>query len=282
MPYFQIRGFAPPGVLESLSVPKRGPCSLCRTYQKAYSRKRLADELRLFGLMLNRTEGSAPGALVMVSGGKDSLSALFVAKETLKWNVSAFLFDNGFIPKAVVEQTRQICERLRVPLHVETMLLAEKRAFAHLVASVTPDGATPCDLCAHGMNDAIARLAQRSGFSQVILGTNFYASWGSYPSALSQVPNPLTGQPLQYLNLPYAVGITSAQTRANVKQLGARIIEMKGVSTNCRVPEIVQRRIGRELGHIPELEVMSLEVMVGHLPRAEALRTLRAKATPAA
>lgn len=275
--YFQIRGFAPYPLLEELKVPARGPCSLCRAYLKAFDAARVADELKLFGVMMGRTGASDLGGIVSVSGGKDSLSTLYLAKARMKWKVAAFLFDNGFIPKPVVDQTRALCERLNVPLYVERFDKPTQKAFAKRVDSVTPTGATPCDACAYGMYDALAALGERLGTRNVITGTNFYATWGRYPSALAVRTQP-GDKPFTYLNLPYALGVTSTQARQNVKKLGAQVIDMKGVSTNCRVPELVQKRIGRKLGHVPELEVLSLEVMVGHMPRSEALKTLRKKA----
>jgi PP-loop superfamily ATP-utilizing enzyme len=265
MSFFQIRGFARMGALESLEVPARGPCSLCRLYDEAYSAKGVRDDLAAFELMLPK---KGPGAIVALSGGKDSLSTLYLSKVVRGWNVTAYLFDNGFIPREVINQARALCDAVDVELHVESLRGEAKRSFAREVAEVTPTSRTPCDACGLGMNAGIEKLCERLGVSQVIFGTNFYASWLDRPSALA-----FNGK-RTYLNLPYALGVTAAQARRNVKKLGGNIIQMKGMSTNCRVPGLVDARIGRKLGHVPELEVLSLEVMVGHLPRAEALRSL--------
>jgi PP-loop superfamily ATP-utilizing enzyme len=269
MSYFQIRGFA--RGLSTLKVPARGACSVCCAYDAAYSAKGVRDDLKAFELAMAQVPAPGPAAVVALSGGKDSLSALYLARAVRGWRVAAYLFDNGFIPAPVIAQAQRVCDALGVTLEVDTLEGARRRAFARSVATVTATGATPCDACALDVNRGLERLCARLGTPQVIFGTNFYGSWLDRPSPLA-----FTGG-LTFLNLPYALGITAAQARANVKALGAVIHEFKGVSSNCRVPELVQRRIGRTLGHVPELEVLSLEVMVGHLPRAEALRTLEAK-----
>ncbi|HEY0880613.1 MAG TPA: hypothetical protein VGD87_03725, partial [Archangium sp.] len=96
MPLFQIRGFARMGLLEHLTVPSRGPCSLCRAYDEAFSQQALDEELAQFETMLARRK-KGPAALVAISGGKDSLSTLYLARKR-GWRVEGYLFDNGFIP----------------------------------------------------------------------------------------------------------------------------------------------------------------------------------------
>jgi PP-loop superfamily ATP-utilizing enzyme len=270
MPLFQIRGFARMGLLEHLTVPTRGPCSLCQAYEEAFSQKALDDELAQFETMLARRK-KGPAALVAISGGKDSLSTLYLARKR-GWRVEGYLFDNGFIPAEVIDQARRLCEGAGVELHVDSLAGAARKRFAREVATVRADGPTPCDACGVQMNEGLARRCAELGIDQVIYGTNFYASWLDRPSALAFHAGGLAA-----LNLPYALQVTAAQARRNVKQLGGKVMELKGVSSNCRVPGLVQDRIGRTLGHVPELELLSLEVMVGHLPRAEALRVLAAK-----
>lgn len=276
MPLFQIRGFARLGLLEALRVPPRGACTVCRAYDAAVTPRHLAEDLAHFEAMLARAPASGPAALVALSGGKDSLSTLYLARVVKGWRVEGYLFDNGFIPPQVVAQAQRLCDGVGVRLHVDTLRGRARAAFAREVGAVTATGPTPCDTCASHLNRGLARRCEALGIDQVIFGTNFYASWLDRPSALGAFQAP-DGRALATLNLPYALGVTAAEARRNVRKLGGRVIEMKGVSTNCRVPELVQRRIGRTLGHVPELEVLSLEVMVGHLPRRAALRALAAK-----
>jgi hypothetical protein len=272
MSFFQIRGFA--RALGSLEVPARGPCTVCRAYDTAFSEQGLADDLTQFEWSLGQVKGDGPKAVVAVSGGKDSLSTLYLAKVVKGWPVAAYLFDNGFIPKDVIEQARAMCARVEVPLHVESLRGERRTSFAKAVASVTATGPTPCDACGLGMNAGLARLCKRLGTPNVIFGTNFYASWLDRPSALALHPGK---PPLLALNLPYAMRVTAREAKQNVTALGATVLQQQGVSTNCRVPGLVEARIGRTLGHVPELELLSLEVMVGHLSRREALRTLEAR-----
>jgi PP-loop superfamily ATP-utilizing enzyme len=272
MPFFQIRGFA--RALGTLTVPTRGPCTVCQAYDAAFSRRGLADDLAQFEWSLSQVAGRGPRAVVAVSGGKDSLSTLYLAKVVKGWPVAGYLFDNGFIPRDVIAQARAVCDRLEVPLHVDSLRGTRRTGFAKAVATVRADGPTPCDTCGRGMNAGLARLCAALGAPNIIFGTNFYASWLDRPSAVALHPGPT---PLLALNLPYALGVTAHEARANVKRLGATVLQQRGVSTNCRVPGLVEARIGRALGHVPELELLSLEVMVGHLTRREALRALAAR-----
>ncbi|CAD7780223.1 MAG: hypothetical protein KIIPBIDF_01307 [Candidatus Methanoperedenaceae archaeon GB50] len=56
--------------------------------------------------------------IVPVSGGKDSIYVLYVAKEILKLKVLAINFGNPFSNPIAVENVKKTCEKLGVELRV--------------------------------------------------------------------------------------------------------------------------------------------------------------------
>jgi hypothetical protein len=105
----------------------------------------------------------------------------------------------------------------------------------------------------------------------VVYGTNYFSAWADRPFAVSR----RRGTDALQINLPFAMRRTAADTRSALKALRAEPIPIEGVTSNCLVPSLVQRSVRPQLGHVPELEDLSLEVMVGHMTRAEALAHLR-------
>jgi PP-loop superfamily ATP-utilizing enzyme len=266
--FYLSRHHFPEALVRTFEVGDDGICSICKAYAASYRPAGIAQDLARF-----RTACETTGAVLGLSGGKDSLSALYLAHEVLGVRVYPVLFDNGYIPQPVIDQARAVCERLSLPLEVRTHVGAGQATFRELVTGATVHAPPPCDACARSAWVAFDDVAAERGTSWVIFGTNYYAAWASRPYAASQRLN-AAGRVMFHIHLPYALGVTRTRTLANVRSLGATPAKMPGVSTNCQVPAIVQRRLGAVLGHVPEREDLSIEVLVGHLTRDDALADL--------
>jgi hypothetical protein len=167
---------------------------------------------------------------------------------------------------------------LDIPLHILGPSDEEARAFSRMVAEAEVGKGTPCAACARMMMTRFLALCDQVGASWIILGTNYFASWETVPRATLRQRTP-TRRLVTNINLPYAMGLTHDDTARHLQQLGVKpLMSLPGVSTNCRVPGLVQLRVAPALGHAPELEDLSMEVMVGHRPRESAVCELRRKA----
>ncbi|MCC7110669.1 MAG: 7-cyano-7-deazaguanine synthase [Deltaproteobacteria bacterium] len=263
--YEGMRFFLHPHLSRSPAAPVRigddGRCSFCALYEERFSPAFLGAERQRF-------EEDARPVLVLFSGGKDSAAAL---ARTLKMGkrAHALLFDNGFVPREVVEQAQRTCDRLGVPLFVER----GGADLAGALAQLDVNGRTPCEACINAVWVHAARRARELDVSYVVQGTNYWATWSLFP-----VGTRLLVEDRMVIHLPFVTHQSAEETRALLREVGFEPAELAGVSSNCRVPERVQERVAEALGHVPELEDLSLEVMVGHLSRAEAVETLRQKA----
>jgi hypothetical protein len=108
-------------------------------------------------------------------------------------------------------------------------------------------------------------------------GSNYWAAWQDQPLPAVRVVTP-GGRSVALVHLPYLMGRTRADTMALLNELDFSPARLRGVSSNCRVPAIVQDGVSAAVGHVPELEDLSLEVLVGHLTREEAIEELYRKA----
>src|SRR5438128_11675665 len=98
MQHYMNRRAIPATLLWAYHIDDDGICNVCRAYDAAFDAERV--RLQLTQLIVGARAG---GAVVAFSGGKDSLSTLYIAKERLGLDVVAFLFDNGFMPSVVGE-----------------------------------------------------------------------------------------------------------------------------------------------------------------------------------
>ena len=253
----------PHRLVKDMAIAADGVCSLCRAYARDFDAAavdRERDEL------LCHSRG-AP-VVVALSGGKDSLSTLWLARRVLALEVRAVLLDNGFIPAAVLEVARAACARLDVPLTITALAGDERASFASLVAGDAAGTILPCGACSRYIERALVDVARDAGARMLLLGTNFFASWGKRPSSITSSGASMV------LHLPYALGVKRADVESHLDALGVRPVAGLLGSTNCRVPGLMQSR-AKTRGHTIDVEDLLLEVLVGHLTRDEALRRAR-------
>ncbi len=258
----------PRRLVVNMRIDDDGVCSLCHAYARAFDAAKLARE-RAELLEMTR----AGPVVVALSGGKDSLSTLWLTRTTLGLaadRVRAVLLDNGFIPGEVVDVARAACAKLDVHLGVARLDDASLAAFAGVV---TEDDATrelPCSACSRHLERALLDVARDVHASALVTGTNFFASWGVRPSAFTSTRGALKQAKLPVVHLPYMLGVKRADVEKNLDALGVRPVRGLPGSTNCRVPGLLQARATAR-GHTVDVEDKLLEVLVGHLGRDEAL-----------
>lgn len=263
----------PHRLVKHISIDDASVCSLCRSYQRDFEPRALDNERdELLAL------GNGAPIILALSGGKDSLSTLWLARQVLGLDVRAVLLDNGFIPAEVLEVARAACARVATPLTITRLDPPQALAFASLVATDEVASELPCGACSRYIERALVEVARAAGARALVLGTNFFASWGKRPSSMTSstasLPAPPIGGPgdaVPAFHLPYAMGVKRADVERNLAAFGVRPVAGLSGSTNCRVPGLLQRRAA-ERGHTIDVEDLLLEVLVGHVTRDEALR----------
>lgn len=272
-----------PRALLPITLDDDGVCSVCRAFARDRDPDAWRDDVEQCAF-----EIAAVGrpAILALSGGKDSLATLALCRRH-DIDVVCALYDNGFVPAAVVERARAVCARLGVELVVLRADDDDARQLASAVATASPTTVAPCVHCAAQMGRRFGQLADERGAPWLISGTNYPARWdiaddGRGVIAASHALTTPSGRVWRVLHLPFALGLTHGALRATLHDIGVDLDEVTaavgGISSNCRVPGLVQARVGAALGHVPEQEDLALEVLVGHRDRDDALAELRRKA----
>src|SRR5581483_6378540 len=140
----------------------------------------------------------------------------------------------------------------------------------------TIDESHPCEDCGHLISDALYATVDAVEANVVLAGSNYFTAWTDRIHATSTQKTG-SDRSVTVAHLPFALGLTREDVLANVKAAGGTVVDAPGISSNCKVPDVVNGRLGAKLGHVPELEDLSLEVMVGHRTRASAIAELERK-----
>jgi uncharacterized protein len=114
---------------------------------------------------LRKTIAAKGSMLVSYSGGVDSTLLAIVAKEVLEKNTSCVLLDSQVVPRADIDQARQIARELRLDLDIISVPLMEHKEFRK----------NPSDRCYHCKKISVPYLRQRAeerGFACIADGIN--------------------------------------------------------------------------------------------------------------
>jgi hypothetical protein len=240
------------------------------TYKQNFDPDILASELETF-LSTPREAGATLDAVVAFSGGKDSTISLYLAREQYGLDVVAVLVDNGFIPTPVINNGRQLCERLGVELVVLPI------EFAPQLKRMMDDGFKkeyPCYACTSLFHEEIRSWCVRSRINRVVLGRNWWRWLEPEVRAVRWIKDEESELDIQFLSLPFALGLKEEQVTATLKGIGWSPVKIHGNSTNCLIPGLVEHTLYQRLGYHPELNLLCREVISGYLDKENAKREL--------
>lgn len=149
---------------------QEGVCNYCLEFEKAEQLHRSVVERKdEFVEILEAHRGQGEyDCLMMLSGGKNSVYALYLLREQYKLSVLSFTFDNGFESEAALENVRRVVDVLEVD-HLYLRPTHVKRLFRFLLHS----GVKPfvlCPLCKSAMNTTAWKMAKKFGIGLIISG----------------------------------------------------------------------------------------------------------------
>lgn len=245
-------------------------------------RDRIADPVAA-GLLTPRPGRGAVDALVALSGGKDSLATLLIAKRELGLSVAALTLDNGFLLDPALAACRSWCDELDAPLTVIRDAMHDDVRGALARRNLTP---WPCVACFDRLSRALITEATRLGGPAIVTGLRYRWPGGSACARASQAfaayaPSP-AAETLWVVNLPAAVGLAEAEERELLARHGWADPGIAGHSTNCLLPAHFERLHLERLGRPHEsARFVSLEARQGVISREVAIERTRADAPPA-
>lgn len=256
--------------IPNIYIGSDGLCNMCMTYQKNFKLEILNSELETF-INTPREEGAKLDAVVAFSGGKDSAAALYWAKKKLNLEVVAVLVQNGFIPEQVIDNGRDLCDKLGVELVVLNIELAP---FLKDMMDRNFTNGYPCYKCGEMFHKEIQIYCGTKGINRVILGRNWWRWIEPEVRSVRWVKDEASGLNLQFFSLPFALQLTEKEVLKMLDDIGWKTLKIHGNSTNCVIPGLIEYPIYQRLGYHPELNLLSREVIAGFLDKEEAKEQL--------
>lgn len=276
-----LRFFWPAREFE-LEVPPGRPCSFCADVERYLDRDALRAEREAF-------LADATGPLFLAySGGKDSTAALYHLRRELDVPVVAVLFDNGFIPAAVIDYARGVCAELGAELIVDAgdggPRRRLRRGFARRlrVAFRGPHNDV-CAICGKTFMRRFRQIMAARGADSIALGNNFWVH-SPHTSPPGVGPDRMTathrathpdGRTVRRIHLTFAASITHRRIQAILDEIGFHDAGFTGYTTNCVLSDFqdhTRERDGQRTDW--SREYLSLEVSAGYIEREDALALL--------
>lgn len=244
---------------------EEGYCNYCQLYVQNYDAQALKQELNAF-IQVTQKEP----VVLALSGGKDSLTALYLARVLLQLEVRCVLYQNGFIPDKVIAQARRICNELSVPLDVIThSLQAEFKAEypSHHGKRIAKTGLDFCQICARQLGAVAVPYLQKHRSQWLLLGNKNYARLQPTVSAIK--PHQVEGFAYHSVNVLYALRITASQQQAILELMNWKDPQLSGYTSNCLVPGLVEAARFEKLGVASDRGYIEMELRSGAYTLAE-------------
>ncbi len=290
-----------PASWPGIRFDSQGVCNLCQAFDKRWSKWLNSKELQAksrsqFDTLITKAKRQRRGKydlMVPISGGKDSLYALYWIKKTYDVSVLTYTYDNGLFDARALRNIEIAKERMGVD-HVMETLPFQKDLLGHFFkrsgnfcgACVIPYliGAYRCAK-AHDVNLLIFGLSKRTDvnmpdgmnpfyfFNVVQDGfgpQRFHAAWGRHP-VINYITDAAT-QRVKVVNLPdYLPWDEAAIQEELVRELG---VTMEEEHFDCIGHETAAWLANRRYGFGPEVVKLSQLIRCGTLTREQALARL--------
>lgn len=245
-----------------------GVCQSCLVYQANYDPAHLKRELLRF---IKDCKAGQP-ALLALSGGKDSLTALYLLRKVYQVETVAFLYQNGFIPEAVIARAQAWCDEFGTRLDVVTEPLYQAFRQEYALNSEgeleARTGSDFCQTCSSQINRFGLELMDHYGASWLVMGNKVYTELEPKVSSITE--RILKGKPRQVINLLFTAGIDSAKQAIILKAMNWSDPHLPGYTTNCYIPGLVEQARSKRLNAHSDQGYIERELRSGAFTRAEA------------
>lgn len=228
-------------------------CRECQVYLKhPIDRERVRKELEELIREVER-------AVIAYSGGKDSVVALYLAKEVYKIpELEAVMIDHGLMAEEAIENARRIAEHLDVPFKVL------RYDYSDIFKEALLKGQSPCRACSKRTMEKLRKYAIKNGYRFIITGHEL--PFGHHPYRL------MSGGIVQIRLL----SMMREEERFEIlKGLPFEFPELPGYTTNCLVLGPALQRYWEKHGHSFEQRRIAALVRYGLMSRERAEKELK-------
>ncbi|BAA31095.1 7-cyano-7-deazaguanine synthase [Pyrococcus horikoshii] len=202
-------------------------------------------------------------AIVAYSGGKDSIVALYLAKEKYSIDVEAVMVDHGFIAPQAIKNAKNVAKYLDVPLTII------KRDYSDIFREALLKAKSPCRKCSRRTMEILRKYALKKGYRYMITGHEL--PFGHHPYRL------MSGGIIQVRIL----SLMSEEERMKIlKKLPVELPELPGYTSNCLILGPALQRFWERHGYSFEHRRIAALVRYGLLNKEKALKKVQKPEVP--
>lgn len=233
-------------------------CRECQVYLKhPIDKEKVRNELEELMEGVDR-------AVVAYSGGKDSVVALYLAKEVYRISeLEAIMIDHGLMAKEAIENARRIAEFLGVSFRVL------RYDYSDIFRNALLKAQSPCRACSRRTMEKLRKYAVKRGYRYIITGHEL--PFGHHPYRL------MSGGVVQIRLLSM---MTEEERFEILKKLPFEFPELPGYTTNCLVLGPALQLYWEKHGHSFEHRRIAALVRYGLMDRERAERELKKPEVP--
>lgn len=203
-------------------------------------------------------------AIVAYSGGKDSVVALYLAKEVYGVKeLEAVMIDHGLMAEEAIANARRIAEHLGVPFKLL------RYDYSDIFREALMKAESPCRRCSKRTMEKLRKYALRNGYRYIITGHEL--PFGHRPYRL------MSGGVTQVRLLSM---MTEEERFEILKKLPFEFPELPGYTTNCLVLGPALELYWEKHGHSFEHRRIAALVRYGLMRRERAERELERPKVP--
>ncbi len=203
-------------------------------------------------------------AIVAYSGGKDSVVALYLAKEVYKVpELEAVMIDHGLMAEEAIENAKRIAEALGVPFKVL------RYDYSDIFREALLKGESPCRRCSKRTMEKLRKYALKNGYRYIITGHEL--PFGHHPYRL------MSGGIVQIRLLSM---MTEKERFEILKKLPFEFPELPGYTTNCLILGPALERYWEKHGYSFEHRRIAALVRYGLMSRERAEEELKKPNVP--
>ena len=239
-------------------VNGRPICRECQVYLKhPIDREKVRRELEELMKKVDR-------AIVAYSGGKDSVVALYLAKEVYRVpELEAVMIDHGLMSEKAIENARRIAEHLGVPFKVL------RYDYSDIFRNALLKAQSPCRACSKRTMEKLRKYALKNNYQYIITGHEL--PFGHHPYRL------MSGGIVQIRLLSM---MTEEERFEILKKLPFEFPELPGYTTNCLVLGPALQLYWEKHGHSFEHRRIAALVRYGLMSREKAEKELQRPEVP--
>jgi len=239
-------------------IDGRPLCRECQVYLKhPVDREKIRRELE-------EIMGKVERAVVAYSGGKDSVVALYLAKEVYKVpELEAVMIDHGLMAEEAIENAKRIAEYLDVPFRIL------RYDYSDIFRNALLKAQSPCRACSRRTMEKLRKYALRHGYIYIITGHEL--PFGHHPYRL------MSGGVIQVRLLSM---MTEKERFEILRKLPFEFPELPGYTTNCLILGPALQLYWKKHNHSFEHRRIAALVRYGLMSRERAEEQLKRPEVP--